>query len=151
MNSHISNVPPWVPQLSPADTCGFHNCSEKKKSPIWNSNTKCVYITSLNISCLLKHTGLRRMQSMTAFRIAVEIHLKYGPLTKRTLAKATLCEMCCLHVNLLRDVLTYILYDESKGKNKHTKNSLRSNQWAVECHTLFTKQITNQIKYKCMY
>lgn len=69
---------------------------------------------------------------MTAFGIAVGIHLKYGPLTKRTLAKVTLFEMCCLHVNLLRDVLTYILYDESKGTNKHTKNSLRSNQCAVE-------------------
>ena len=58
---------------------------------------------------------------MTTFGIAVGIHLKYGPLTKRTLAKTTLFEMCCLHVNLLRDILTYILYDENKETNKHTK------------------------------
>lgn len=68
---------------------------------------------------------------MTTFGIAVGIPLKYGPLTKRTLAKTTLFEMCCLHVNLLRDILTYILYDENKEISTQ-KNSLRSSQHAVE-------------------
>lgn len=88
------------------------------------------------------------MQSMTTFGIAVGIHLKYGPLTKRTPAKATLFEMCCLHANLLRDILTYILYDENKETNKHTKKFIekQSPHYRIS-HALFT----NQIKFKHMY